>query len=101
MARQIVGSGGVGSEYAAAQPATPVHAQACRRLLTATAAAIVAIEVSADETVTQPILDLAAREGKPVFYLPRQHEAAATMLSSAGAYPIGDRARLDLILDYI
>jgi DNA processing protein len=101
LARQIVASGGIGSEYAAAQPETPGHARACRRLLAATAAALVAIEVSADESVTKPILDLAAREGKPVFYLPRQHKAASAMLSSAGAYPIGDRAGLDVILDYV
>ena len=33
LARQIVESGGLGSEYAAAQPATPDSALACRRLL--------------------------------------------------------------------
>jgi hypothetical protein len=91
----------LGSEYAATEPATPRHVQDCRRLLAVTAAAVVAIEASADEAVTRPILELAAREGKPVFYLNRQHEAAKTMLSEAGAYPIGDQAGLDLILDYV
>jgi DNA processing protein len=101
LAEQISKSGALITEYSLNVPVNVGQLMARNRIVVGLSQAVIIVEMNEDSHGTMDAMNIAIKQGKPLFVVRKQNSKKVEDLIQEGAVPIEGVDDLDLVLDYL
>ena len=101
LAEQISKSGALITEYSLNVPVNVGQLMARNRIVVGLSQAVIIVEMNEDSHGTMDAMNIAIKQGKPLFVVRKENSKKVEDLIQEGAVPIEGVDDLDLVLDYL
>jgi DNA processing protein len=101
LAEQISKSGALITEYSLNVPVNVGQLMARNRVVVGLSQAVIIVEMNEDSPGTMDAMNIAIKQGKPLFVVRKENSKKVEDLIQEGAVPIEGVEDLDLVLDYL
>jgi DNA processing protein len=101
LAEQISKNGALITEYSLNVPVNVGQLMARNRIVVGLSQAVIIVEMNEDSSGTMDAMNIAIKQGKPLFVVRKENSQKVEELIQEGAVPIEGVDDLDLVLDYL
>jgi DNA processing protein len=101
LAEQISKNGALITEYSLSVPVNVGQLMARNRIVVGLSQAVIIVEMNEDSSGTMDAMDIAIKQGKPLFVVRKENSKKVEDLIQEGAVPIEGVDDLDMVLDYL